>query len=97
MDDILKKAMRTEVSDLIDQIENIVEKYGSSNDIVYTVAVGFVEEQDEDMSNWSLHYGYNCKTMEEFQEFMYVQTNAFVMSEDEGQDEEPGHLGYSLN
>ena len=97
MDDILRQAMRTEVSDVIEQIDAIVEKYGMSKDIVYTLAVGFIDEQDEEMANWSLHFGYNCKTVEEFQEFMVMQTNAFVMSEQDDQDDELGNLGFSLN
>ena len=95
MDDILKETMRAEVNDVIAQIEAIVHKYGSSNDIVYTIAVGFVEDSDDEMANWALQYGYNCRNIDEFEEFMHIQANAFVMSSQDDHDD--GFLGYSLN
>lgn len=97
MDSILKEAMRAEVSDVIEQIEAIVYKYGSSEDIVYTIAVGYVEEADEDANKWNVQYGYNCKNSDEFAEFMVLQTHAYSMSEDEEAEDDDGFLGYSLN
>ena len=48
MDDILKKAMFQEVSVVLEQIEEIIEKYGYSGDLVYTAAFGVLEEQGEE-------------------------------------------------
>jgi hypothetical protein len=59
MDSILKKAFQKEVQDVFDRIEDIVEKY-SSTGVVYSLAVGFVEDETEDAKKWNLAYGWNC-------------------------------------
>lgn len=94
MDDILKKAMFQEVNVVLEQIEEIIEKYGYSGDLVYTAAFGVLEEQGEEENRWSLAYGYNCKDDDEFTEFMSLQVKAFTESTD---DEPPEFIGYSLN
>ena len=48
MDDVLKKAMFTEVQDLMQQIDEVVYKYKHSGDLVYTAAFGLLEEETED-------------------------------------------------
>lgn len=94
MDDVLKKAMFTEVKDLMQQIEDVVEKYRHSGELVYTAAFGILEEEGEELNQWSLAYGYNCRDIEEFTEFMHLQVKAFTEI-----DEGPGDLlsQFSLN
>ena len=41
MDDILKKAMFSEVSEVMERIEEITKKYNHCGDLVYTAAFGF--------------------------------------------------------
>ena len=69
MDDILKKTMYKEVQDLLDQISSVVEKYNYSEELIYTAAFGMLEEEGE-MNRWTLAYGWNCRDMDEFGEFM---------------------------
>ena len=95
MDDILKKAMFQEVHDVMEQIEEIAQKYGYSGELVYTAAFGVIEEQGETENRWSLAYGHNCRDNDEFTEFMTLQVKAFTEVDEE---EEPrGFSGFSLN
>lgn len=95
MDDILKKAMFQEVHGLMEQIEDICQKYGHSGELVYTAAFGVMEEQGEVENRWSLAYGHNCRDNDEFTEFMTLQVKAFTEIDE---DEEPDvFTGYSLN
>lgn len=87
MDDVLKKAMFTEVQDLMQQIEEVVNKYRHSGDLVYTAAFGLLEEETENTNNWSLAYGHNCRDLGEFSEFMQLQVKAFTDLEDDGPED----------
>ena len=95
MDDILKKAMFQEITEVLEQIDGIIEKYGHSGQLVYTAAIGLLEEEGEDINKWSLAYGYNCRDDDEFTEFMSLQVKAYTNTT-EG---EPPALttGFSLN
>tara|TARA_R110002074_G_scaffold170807_4_gene333142 strand:+ start:348 stop:626 length:279 start_codon:yes stop_codon:yes gene_type:complete len=92
MDDILKKTMFTELKDVLVEIEDIVAKYNTSGDVVYTAAFGVVDEGDES-NEWALSYGWNCRDVDEFQEFITLQIEAFSR---ESLDEEI-FPGISLN
>ena len=83
MDDILKKAMFSEVADVMERIEEITEKYKHSGELVYSAAFGFLEEEGETENRWSLAYGHNCKDPDEFEEFMTLQVQAFSVNEEE--------------
>lgn len=83
MDDILKKTLRKEIQGLFDELEEVVNKY--SGNVVYTMAVGFVEDETEVARKWNLAYGWNCKDEDEFAEFLTLQVEAFN-SEGEADD-----------
>lgn len=91
MDDILKKTLRKEIQALFDELEEVVNKY--SGNVVYTMAVGFVEDETEDARKWNLAYGWNCKDDDEFAEFLTLQVEAF---NNEGEADDWLH-GLSLN
>ena len=76
MDDILKKAFRQEVQGIFDELENVVNKHASGN-VVYTMAVGYVEDETEDARKWNLAYGWNTEDDVEFAEFMTLQVEAY--------------------
>lgn len=92
MDSILKKAFKQEVQDVFDQLEAIVEKYSSAG-VVYTMAVGFVEDESEDARKWNLAYGWNCEDENEFAEFMTLQLEAYTQEDEASQ----WFSGLSLN
>jgi hypothetical protein len=92
MDSILKKAFQKEVQDVFDRIEDIVEKY-SSTGVVYSLAVGFVEDETEEAKKWNLAYGWNCIDEEEFAEFMTLQLEAYSQEDEANQ----WFSGLSLN
>jgi len=95
MDDILKKAFRQEVEEVFERIEEIVNKYNHSGEIVYTAAFGMVEEEDEENRKWNLAYGWNCKDIEEYGEFMQLQLVAFTKEEED--EAQSWFDGLSLN
>lgn len=95
MDDILKKAMFSEVSEVMERIEEITKKYNHCGDLVYTAAFGFLEEEGEEENRWSLTYGNNCRDSGEFEEFMTLQFQAFQGAEED--EDEDGFLGFYLN
>jgi hypothetical protein len=76
MDDILKKAFRKEVQGIFEELESVVKKYGSDT-VVYTMAVGFVEDETEEARKWNLAYGWNAEDDNEFAEFMTLQVEAY--------------------
>lgn len=84
MDSILKKAFQQEVEGLFEELEAIVEKYSSAG-VVYTLAVGFVEEESEDARRWNLAYGWNCEDESEFAEFMTLQLEAYSQEDEASQ------------
>tara|TARA_R110002074_G_scaffold30333_3_gene86001 strand:- start:6359 stop:6637 length:279 start_codon:yes stop_codon:yes gene_type:complete len=92
MDDILKKTMYKEVQDLLDQISSVVEKYNYSEELIYTAAFGMLEEEGE-MNRWTLAYGWNCRDMDEFGEFMALQIQAYTAE----QESDEGFMEFSLN
>lgn len=93
MDDILKEAMRGELQDVFERIEEIIDKYKASVELVYTMSVGYIEEDTGGVQKWNLHYGWNVKDIEEFEKFMTLQAEAYVASEDEGS----GDMNFLLN
>tara|TARA_R100000030_G_scaffold62921_2_gene47683 strand:+ start:2497 stop:2775 length:279 start_codon:yes stop_codon:yes gene_type:complete len=92
MDDILKKAFRQEVQGIFEELESVVNKYASGN-VVYTMAVGYVEDETEDARKWNLAYGWNTEDDVEFAEFMTLQVEAYNQ---EGEAED-WFSGLSLN
>ena len=76
MDDILKKAFRKEVKGIFEELESVVKKYGRDT-VVYTMAVGFVEDETEEARKWNLAYGWNAEDDNEFAEFMTLQVEAY--------------------
>lgn len=85
--------MFDEVSGLLEQMENVAEKYKHSGMVLYTVAFTLVEEgQEED--HVSALCGWNCNDAEEMSKVMQAQIAAFVQSEEGGPDVE---FNYSLN
>ena len=54
-----------------------------SGALVYTAAFGFLEEEGETENRWSLAYGHNCKDLDEFEEFITLQVQAFQTGEEE--------------
>ena len=76
MDDILKNAFREELDGIFVVLDELVKKYGSDT-VVYTVAVGYVEEETEDSRKWNLAYGWNAADDNEFAEFMTLQVEAY--------------------
>jgi len=95
MDDILKKAMFSEIAGVMETIEEITKKYNHSGDLVYTAAFGFLEEEGEEENRWSLTYGNNCRDSGEFEEFMTLQFQAFQGAEED--EDEDGFMGFYLN
>ncbi len=92
MDDILRKSFRKEVQSVFEELENVVSKYGSDT-VVYTMAVGFVEEETDDARKCNLAYGWNATDDDEFAEFMTLQVEAYNQ---EGEVED-WFSGLSLN
>lgn len=76
MDDILKKAFRQEVQGIFKELEDVVNKY-SSGHVVYTMAVGYVEDETDEARKWNLSYGWNTEDDVEFAEFMTLQVEAY--------------------
>ena len=93
MDDILKEAMRDELQDVFERIEDIIDKYKASVELVYTMSVGYIEDDRGGVQKWNLHYGWNVKDIEEFEKFMTLQAEAYVASEDESS----GDMNFLLN
>lgn len=86
MDDILKKTMYKEVQGLLEQIEDVVNKYNYSEEIVYTAAFGVLEEEGSSENRWSLAYGYNCKDIHELGEFLALQVEAYTRETESDED-----------
>lgn len=92
MDSILKNAFQQEVQEIFKELEALVEKY-SASEVVYTMAVGFVEDETEDAKKWNLAYGWNCEDENEFAEFMTLQLEAYTQEDEASQ----WFSGLSLN
>jgi predicted Co/Zn/Cd cation transporter (cation efflux family) len=78
MDDILKKTMFEEIDAAFEQIEEIVQKYNMSSNIVYMGCVGVCEEIEEDTHEWQVKYTWNVKDTNELEEVVQLQVEAYM-------------------
>ena len=81
MDDILKKTMFEEIDSVFEQIEEIVDKYNMSGNIVYMGCVGLIEDESDDVHEWQVKYTWNVRDRDELEEVLHLQAEAFIQSE----------------
>jgi len=82
MDSILKKTMFEEIDSCFEQIEEIVAKYNMSDNIVYMGCVGVCEEASEDVHEWQVKYTWNVKDVNELDEVIQLQVEAFAKTQE---------------
>lgn len=92
MDDILKKTMFEEIDGVFEQIEQIVQKYNASNNIVYMGVVGLCEEPEEPVHEWQVKYTWNVRDNNELDEILQLQVEAFGMTQEDESDDPLDYL-----
>ena len=77
MDKILKETMFRELKAKLKELEDIIEKYDTSEEVVHTTCIG-ISENVEDGDDWSILYAWNYKGIEDLEDMLVLQAEAYI-------------------